>query len=68
MNTSYDEMLKYLENLPEVANHEVFIITKDTYEKYKNCTEPSINGNEMYLNYVNAVDIITKLYNKFFSN
>ncbi len=65
MNTSYDEMLKYLGNLPNVANHEIFILTKDTYEKCKNCTEPSINGNEMYLNYVNAVDVITKLYNKF---
>jgi hypothetical protein len=61
----YDKMIKCLEKNPVVANNEVFILTKNTYEQYKNSTEPCINGNEMYLNYINAVDIITKLYNKF---
>jgi len=64
MNNSYDKMIKCLEKNPNVATHEVFILAKNTYEQSKNSNEPSY-GNEMYLNYINAVDIITKLYNKF---
>lgn len=60
-----DEMLKCLSKIPSVANHEDFILIVKTYQQNKNYIEPNINGIESYLEYVNVVDTITKLYGKY---
>ncbi len=64
-NTKYDEMLKFLSQIPNVAFHKDFLTIVIMYEKNKKYTHPSINGIESYTEYINVIDTITNIYEKY---